>query len=56
MKHLESVLFAAVVGAVAFYALNQFGDKIVPVDSDAVKYGAAIGAITQIAMRVTGVS
>lgn len=56
MKHLESVLAAAVVGAVVFYVLNQWDPKITQQDSDAIKYGAAIGAVTQIAMRVSGIS
>lgn len=56
MKHLESVLFAAALGAVVFYLLNQQTEKITPKDSDAIKYGAVIGAATQIVLRFTGVS
>lgn len=55
MKHFESILFAAFVGAVLGYTYNQVW-KFNEDNSRAVEVGAALGATMQIIMRVSGVS
>ena len=56
MTTLDSVFWAAVIGAVVFVGLNHIGEPTVPSDSQAITNGAIIGASVQLVVRLTGIS